>query len=563
MSKIIVFSIVIASIIVGIGLLSLYLQSFHAVINFLGMLGFNNPSSFTETFYGSNRLNFILASSVVLLFGIVGAYYRNRLIWFTEILLDDFNNKFNFLKKYIVEVFAKETKLHSFLLLFILIIGVFNRVLHLHHPFRYDEAFTLYSYVKSPLLFSIANYSYPNNHIFHNILVQVSTSFFGDSLAAIRLPAFLSGILLLPLFYAFVRKLYNKNIGLISTSILACSVPMINYSVNARGYTLVCLLFMLLLCFALKKNRTYADKFWIILLSGLGFYTVPVFLYPFTIFLLWIFLKEGKIAINELVIYCFGTVILSLVLYTPVFLYTGLDSLINNPYIVKYNIIEMPQFIFSKFFSLFQWFLNGYGLSIFVLCSLGLIVGAFLKNKKANLLLASSIISIAILMFAHRVVPPNRTLIFVLLVLIPIVINGLLFWVKRERLYLIIGFFIVVVLSIYLNKDRYLLSKDKSIFEYDKIALEIIDILKTDDALYATLPVDYPFQYYLEKYNSPVCFIHVNNGGFPSNLLEFNNVYVMIDKRYNKSPHEIYKLMDLNYVLLKDYNYIELYKLIK
>ena len=81
--------------------------------------------------------------------------------------------------------------------------------------------------------------------------------------------------------------------------------------------------------------------------------------------------------------------------------------------------------------------------------------------------------------------------------------------------------------------------------------------------MYATLPVDYPFQYYLEKYNSSVSFIHVNNGGFPSSLLELENVYVMIDKRYNSSPHQIYKQIDLNYVLLKDYNYIELYKLIK
>lgn len=60
----------------------------------------------------------------------------------------------------------------------ICVIGFAIRLRFLFQPMRYDEAFTYVRYASKPLYRGLSDYSFPNNHIFHTLLVHISTGIF-------------------------------------------------------------------------------------------------------------------------------------------------------------------------------------------------------------------------------------------------------------------------------------------------------------------------------------------------------------------------------------------------
>ncbi len=65
----------------------------------------------------------------------------------------------------------------------------------LNHPMRYDESF-FYTANCSRSLWYIATHW---GHVLHSLLVRVATHFLGASPPAVRLPAFVAGVMLIPL----------------------------------------------------------------------------------------------------------------------------------------------------------------------------------------------------------------------------------------------------------------------------------------------------------------------------------------------------------------------------
>ena len=122
---------------------------------------------------------------------------------------------------------------------------------------RVDEAMSFIEFASKPLALGVSYYPAPNNHLFHTVLEHLSFVIFGEHEWALRLPAFLAGVLLIPAAYITARIHYGRNSGLIAATLVAVSSTLILYSTNARGYTLVCLFFLLLLSaagFLVKTN---------------------------------------------------------------------------------------------------------------------------------------------------------------------------------------------------------------------------------------------------------------------------------------------------------------------
>jgi hypothetical protein len=69
------------------------------------------------------------------------------------------------------------------------------RIVFIMRPFAHDEAYTVSVLVASPLHESLSDYYLPNNHLFHTFLAHISYLFFGYQQWAMRLPAFLAGVL--------------------------------------------------------------------------------------------------------------------------------------------------------------------------------------------------------------------------------------------------------------------------------------------------------------------------------------------------------------------------------
>lgn len=131
---------------------------------------------------------------------------------------------------------------------------------------------------------------------------------------------------------------------------------LVDYSVTARGYSLLqmltCALF--LLGGYLLRRRNAAGWALITLLAALGFYTVPVMLYPFGGVWLWLLfsaaLGEAKTAYGSfwrfggwLLAFGAGTAALTALFYLPVLLVSGSDALLRNPFVLPISWGEMTE----------------------------------------------------------------------------------------------------------------------------------------------------------------------------------------------------------------------------
>ncbi len=80
----------------------------------------------------------------------------------------------------------------------ITLLGLILRLLEINKPIAYDEAYTFINFASKPFKYILADYSAPNNHIFHTILVGIAYRLFGGQPWVVRLPAFLAGTLMAP-----------------------------------------------------------------------------------------------------------------------------------------------------------------------------------------------------------------------------------------------------------------------------------------------------------------------------------------------------------------------------
>ena len=233
--------------------------------------------------------------------------------------------------------------------LVLMVAAVLVRWLFLSYPMRYDESYTVVTFASRPWRNLISDYSLPNNHIFHTVLVKLAMGLFGSAPWAVRLPAFISGILCVPTGYVLARQLYGRQTAVLSAGLIAMLPMLIETSTNARGYSQYTLFSLLLFSLAiyLAKHVNLAGWLTFSLIGILGFYTVPFMLYPFGAVCLWI-LVSGWLARRDTVYGSFGRLLKyllasgilvifgTIVLYAPVVLIgTGLQSLIGNPFVIR------------------------------------------------------------------------------------------------------------------------------------------------------------------------------------------------------------------------------------
>src|SRR5919206_3699501 len=129
------------------------------------------------------------------------------------------------------------------------------RLPFLGQPMRYDEAITYNEFASRPLYYGLSFYPEPNNHLLNTLLVHLTSGLLGSEPWVLRLPALLAGILLVPATYALGGLLGSRAVGLLAASLVAASSYLIEYSTNARGYTLQALAFVLAVCLLIWAAR--------------------------------------------------------------------------------------------------------------------------------------------------------------------------------------------------------------------------------------------------------------------------------------------------------------------
>jgi len=239
--------------------------------------------------------------------------------------------------------FPEKDPFYIFLILGVItLIGLVLRILEINKAIAYDEAYTFIQFASRSFKHILADYSAPNNHIFHTILVGIAYRLFGGYPWAIRLPAFIAGILLVPVMYVTARRFFSRSQALAAAALIAVANWFIAYSVNARGYTMLILFALLQANFAgiLVTRQSKPALIAFALTGTLGFYTIPVFLYPMAGISLWVVMtyliakepwqnKSHKLAV--FIGTCMLSGLLTLILYLPVIIFgSGFSSIISN-----------------------------------------------------------------------------------------------------------------------------------------------------------------------------------------------------------------------------------------
>jgi 4-amino-4-deoxy-L-arabinose transferase-like glycosyltransferase len=266
----------------------------------------------------------------------------------------------------------------------------------------------------------------PNNHVFHSVLVWISIRLFGEAQWAIRLPALIAGILMVPAAYFVGLELSSARAGLLAAALVAVWPKLILFSTNARGYTIVGLAFLVLLYLAVKLLEEESRALWaaFTLVIFLGTYTIPTMLYPAAGAVAWLAVEKvrraGIAGARDMAPRLAGSLAISVSLtvlaYTPVIRSSGLSALAGNRYVTP-----LPLHDFLRELALFPADLRydlGYGVPTVVQLVLGCcVVLALLRppvERTARITLTICVAgSCLVLLALSRRVPPTRVLLYI------------------------------------------------------------------------------------------------------------------------------------------------------
>ena len=240
-----------------------------------------------------------------------------------------------FCRRSTVEWLRTESREHLAVLATFLLLGAILRVAYLDLPPRYDEAATYISNASRSIVHVVALYETPNNHVLHTLLVWVSCLLLGQAPWAWRIPALLAGVTLLLLVYVLGRRLGGRHAGLLAAGFAAVSGPLVLYSVNARGYMLQSVFFLVMLCMATELARGSPGGSWLLFSATTvaGFWTAPTMLHGYLIAAGWLLWSGGRRLLRPLIVSGVAAATAVVFLYTPVVLVSGPEALLRNPWV--------------------------------------------------------------------------------------------------------------------------------------------------------------------------------------------------------------------------------------
>ncbi|MBO9699156.1 MAG: hypothetical protein J7604_03045 [Sporocytophaga sp.] len=309
-------------------------------------------------------------------------------------------------------------------------------------PFLVDEAFSYVYFVSKGFPVTASYYPAPNNHILSNLLSCIVQLFTDNALLVMRLPSFILSIFLGGLLFLFYKKQFSFFTAITAYLFYSLSFEMNFYAVQGRGYLLLtlCVFILTIICF--KYTITQKSPYiWIfILISIAGFYTIPTFLYPFVasmIFLHFYFILNKNI--NPLFkIYAASCAVLIgvLLLYAPVFLVSGVSSVVSNSWVKPLQLSNWIKEIPSYLGDSTNWLLNlemGGGLLLMFIMICNIFIHTQRSARVFQLLSIVHLLSPVLLIGVQRVLPFFRIWIY----LIPVIsywIGGICAGLKKSYL---------------------------------------------------------------------------------------------------------------------------------
>lgn len=397
-----------------------------------------------------------------------------------------------------------------------LVLGLFARAYFLTQPMRGDESYTFLAYVNGSFR-SLFEYSAPNNHVLNTLLIKFFSLFFSPSPASIRFPAFLAGVATIILTFFFSRSLNKNQVSGILAAITTAIFPyLILYSTNARGYSLIVALTLVIAAIAHRflNQPSRWSLFWLALFSALGMLTIPIMILPIAGICLWllVLLLLNRTSLKEILrqfILPFGTLsgIFTLVFYAPVIFVSGLAPIISNKFVKPLG----WDVFFTEFFPQLERSFDELSrdihpvalLAIFFLALIGIIGSIKTRNWRVLLLLPCLLLGAFFILLLQRAIPYARTWIFLIPFILMLADAGLTFLLKQlpsrvqisvHAIIFVIAFFFIIHLTA--NNIIADYADTSGFSEASMVVKYLKPIFKPGDTLRVSPTADWPVYFY-------------------------------------------------------------------
>ena len=323
--------------------------------------------------------------------------------------------------------------------------GIALSAFFLDLPLRDDESRTFALLAPQSFSTVASTYRDPNNHVLHTLLVWATHRFGGWDRVALRMPAFFSFCLLLPALWWFARREYGPTAAAFTTALAASTPYFVEFATNARGYTLLLLLFVAaLLCGQSLVRRPERTTLWTVWAAtiGLGFFTVPLMVFPAATTAIWMTLarwrrqgREGLASFAfQIAAWSAAALAFAGVLYAPILATQGIAGMqaalsgFGLPPVNLGRLLEQPVFVWHRW----HWMTPAWAQGVLLaLVFVGMAAPAR-TCRRAGTLLAAVVVATATVTLAKPVVFSPRMLVWALLVLMilagagaALVFNGL------------------------------------------------------------------------------------------------------------------------------------------
>lgn len=343
-----------------------------------------------------------------------------------------------------------ESRLHIVVLCLIILVGIGTRLYYATiTPILGDESETYFNYVDQPLAVTVSLYDQPNNHILNSLLAHLSIALFGDTLWSLRLPTFIAGILAVPLTYVLARCFYDRDSGLLAAGLVATSPFLIHQSINARGYpfatALLLIQFILVHHLLLSWRRTLLGATAIVV--ALQLYAMPSSLYAVGIPFIWLgvaLLIRHRTLLNraflELFLTGVGGIVLTILLYLPVFLRSGISTVLSTIDLYSDEPFPVSQIPINYYRVAVKFFNLGirdiYPVPIIILLSVGILISLALYFRSARErlpMLIAAALWIAPILAIQRINPYGRVWAFLVPIALIAAAAGLVYLLTRWK----------------------------------------------------------------------------------------------------------------------------------
>jgi len=416
-----------------------------------------------------------------------------------------------------IRAYSKEETILLAVLLAINLIVKFYLAITL--PLTYDEAWTFLNFTEKGIASSISYYPAPNNHIFFSVLTNISSHLPLSYHMMVRVPSVLGNCLFLFLLYAFCRRLYNYKIAITMATIVSFLYPVFYYGFTARGYSYILLFFLInyysIISLLMDPNQAARYLFVFSISSVLGFYTMPAFLYPYitiNIFLAaWALFTRRWNLFKYMVLWGIVTGACVLILYTPIFIVSGIKAVTSNSYvspIPRALIIPnlLPHFLLT--YNTFFYFLYSLPLAV-VIVLLAFIDRPYQFVALFNLWIISFSFVIPIL---HSVIPFPRNWVYLIIPVIFSFGNVLNYFLSsRVKLTVLVPCLIILVIEETQHSTFMTYKEVKFALEAKQMNKYLIDhnlnVIYTDEPLTDV----FVLYAYTEKKKPLKCFIKLSD----------------------------------------------------